>query len=111
MTKTSYFQFVGSCHLNIRYSDLFRVSDFDIRIFAEQGFPFSHYIGIIPVSRCQGRLRAIFNWVYCFERGRDFGVLFSLRKSDSCQKSMVCQVAAAVARASNKEAPVLSFSQ
>jgi len=47
LTKISYFQSVGSCYLNIRYSDLpapcnaqpislgFRVSDFDIRIFAE----------------------------------------------------------------------------
>jgi len=37
--------------------------------------------------------------------------LFSVKKPDLCQKGVVCQVAAAVARASYKEAPVLSFSR
>ncbi|MFO7601305.1 MAG: hypothetical protein R6X27_16085 [Candidatus Desulfacyla sp.] len=42
MTETSCFQAVGFCHLDIRYSYLFRISKFDIRVLAEQGFPFSH---------------------------------------------------------------------
>jgi len=42
MSKTSCFQAVGFCHLNIRYPYLFRISKLDIRVLAEQGFPFSH---------------------------------------------------------------------
>jgi hypothetical protein len=44
MTKTSDFQSVSLGHFVIWYSDLFRISHFDIRILPEHYFSFRHYI-------------------------------------------------------------------
>jgi len=42
MTKTSNFQGVSLGHFIIWYSDLFRISNFDIRILPEHDFSFRH---------------------------------------------------------------------
>jgi len=42
MTKTSNFQFISFGHFVIRYSNLFRISDFDIRILPEYDFSSRH---------------------------------------------------------------------
>lgn len=42
MTKTTDFQLLSFGHFLIRYSDLFRISNFDIRILPEHDFQFRH---------------------------------------------------------------------
>jgi hypothetical protein len=44
MTKTLNFECVSFGHFVIRYSNLFRISDFDIRILPERDFSFKHYL-------------------------------------------------------------------
>jgi len=53
MTKTTDFQCISFGHFVIRYSNLFRVSDFDIRILPEYDFLLRHYLpsGACPTNR------------------------------------------------------------
>jgi hypothetical protein len=45
MKKTVNFQWLRFNHFVIRYSNLFRISDLDIRILPEHDFSFRHYLG------------------------------------------------------------------
>jgi hypothetical protein len=44
MAKTLNFQWFRFGHFVIWYSNLFRISDFDIRILPEHDFSFMHYL-------------------------------------------------------------------
>ncbi len=52
MTKTTDFQCISFGHFVIRYSNLFRISDFDIRILPEYDFSFRHYLVFIVSQPC-----------------------------------------------------------
>jgi len=51
MTKTLNSQWVRFGHFVIRYSNLFRISSFDIRILPEHDFSFRHYLPMKEIIR------------------------------------------------------------
>jgi hypothetical protein len=53
MTNTLYFQCVSFGHFVIWYSNLFRISDFDIRILSEHDFSFRHYLTVLNRFNCK----------------------------------------------------------
>ena len=57
MTKTLHFQHLSLGHFVICYSNLFRISDFYIRIWSEYDFSFRHYLVSVKSFSF-----TIFNW-------------------------------------------------